>query len=285
MKNYVQFESDLIDDIFAAFDDGGIGHDHVRILSNVLYDYLALMEKFIGPKKRKVHISQELLGKISGSDLESQRLNDLVRDMEQKMTDGVDVNGHLSKTIFEAGYNDMLLNDWKIKHIHLGKTDFDFFDRNRPMSGDLLFASVEYDNAYFLDVEGHGVRNVFCLFKFLQIMEKNWEKELLTALPEIQSLSDVAQSDSDIKKMRAAHVNIFIYKINGKFYCRKNSSGYSVAGQDIGLFFKARDLVKYYQGLDIEYSSLNFLPYCVNDMGCIIDKAGNKYPLEPNFSF
>lgn len=280
MKNYNKFEADLVNAIFAAFNDGGIEYTASdRALDDVLYQYLSLMGKLIGPRPRKVHISKELLAKISGSDSESKRLDELVRDMERKFTDGSDVNGHLSKTILKAEYNDMLLNDWKIKHLHLDKNDSSFFDKNRPMSGDLLFVVVDHDDVYFLDVEPHGTPNVFCLFKYLQIIQNNWEKELLVQIREIQSISFAVQSDADIKAMRDLRVNIFIYNINGKFYSCKFSSGYTMAGQDTSLFREVGRLIKIYQNMDIIYSHLKFRPFVINDMGSIIDVMGEKYCL------
>ncbi|WP_272460004.1 hypothetical protein [Polyangium jinanense] len=68
---------------------------------------------------------------------------------------GLDLNPHLSKTIKKAGYNDMLLNDWGIHHMHLGppSTGTDFFVGRRD---ELLFVWPTVDKLYFVDVLGHG---------------------------------------------------------------------------------------------------------------------------------
>lgn len=74
--------------------------------------------------------------------------------MKTKLTQGLDVNAHLSRSIkTNASYDDMLLNDWGFHHLHLGTSV-------RPSgliqrTGDLLFIHLAPDDVYLVGIGDH----------------------------------------------------------------------------------------------------------------------------------
>ena len=61
---------------------------------------------------------------------------------------------HLSRKIVDLDYDDDLLNDWDIYHLHLGTNlHIDGFVKR---TGPMLFVRFNEQNAYFKNVMGHG---------------------------------------------------------------------------------------------------------------------------------
>ena len=278
MENFDKFKADLVDAIYLAYDHGKIEYDrNNRNYEEVAIKYFTLLLRLIGPKKRKVHISKEIQEKIKGKDAEAQRLNSLVENMKEKFEQGKDVNGHLSKTVFKDiknGKEDMLFNDWRIYHLHMDLKKLDVFDFDREMSGDLLFAVVQYDDVYFLQTTHHDSDDWYKV-EYLQIMKNNWEKELLCKHNDIVDISCDFSSSSDIKNVRKSNVNSLIHCIDGNYYSAK-SFGYSMNGTNNEALNMFINLNKKLQKLEFTYSKLLFEEYCIGKIGDIIDEQGNK---------
>ena len=99
--------------------------------------------------------------------------------MKEKMENGDDVNGHLSKLVFkDMNKTDKMLDDWNIYHLHLRLGSPNVFDKARTQSGDLLMAVILHDDAYFIDVTSHSNDDWFDV-RYLKIIKDNWEQELL----------------------------------------------------------------------------------------------------------
>jgi hypothetical protein len=276
MNNFEKLKTDLINAIFKSYDSVGIVYDtHGYDFSSVFRTYYSFLGRLIDPKPRKVHISREIQKKINGRDAESKRLKKLFFHMRDKFKEGEDLNGFLSKTIFnKIEDDDMLLDDWHIKHLHMDLKDLDFFDVNRKMSGDLLFAVVLIDDVYFLQITNHG-KDDFVDTSYLSIIKNNWESKLLIEHKEIQALSYSADQPEEIKKYRKSGVNYFIHEIDGRFYSVRYSSGYTIAKTDINATFSVSNFIKTFSSIEFEYDRLEFKPFVIGDFGKIIDKSGN----------
>lgn len=286
MKNIEKFQNDLVSAIFLAYDHGKIEYDKSnRNYGEVTIKYFSLLLRLIGPKKRNVHISKEIQEKIQGEDVESQRLKALVENMKKKFEEGKDVNGHLSKTVFKDIKNrkeDMLFNDWRICHLHMDLRELDVFDFNREMSGDLLFAVIQYDDVYFLQTTYHDPDDWYN-FDFLKIMKNNWENELLNKHNDIMDVSCDFRSSTDIKNIRKANVNHLIHCIDGNYYSVK-SLGYSMNGTNIEALLMFINLNKMLRKLDFTYSKLSFAEYCIGSIGDIFDEDGKKLSIDYTLS-
>lgn len=106
-------------------------------------------------------------------------LKGLIDDMKEKLENGDDVNGHLSKLVFkDMNKTDKMLDDWNIYHLHLRLGSPNVFDKARTQSGDLLMAVILHDDAYFIDVTSHSNDDWFDV-RYLKIIKDNWEQELL----------------------------------------------------------------------------------------------------------
>lgn len=91
------------------------------------------------------------------------RLGAIVREIEG----GVDLRPRLSKNILKPDYNDKLLQDWGIHHLHVGP-------RNAAHGAELLFVYVTEEYAYLIDwYAGHGVDS-FADQALMQILHENW---------------------------------------------------------------------------------------------------------------
>jgi hypothetical protein len=91
--------------------------------------------------------------------------------VRQKVEAGTDLRPHLSRRLTDLDFNDSLLNDWNIYHIHLGVTlDPDGFVKR---TGPVLLAKFEDKEAYFLNVEPHGQ---WASQRLLEIVQNNWPK-------------------------------------------------------------------------------------------------------------
>jgi hypothetical protein len=91
---------------------------------------------------------------------------------------------------------DLLLNDWGIHHLHL--SDVDRGDGYVVRTGDLLFIAFRRDDAYLLDVLGHGAWNNQSL---VDIATTNWlESRLFFHVPKMTW--EFAVSERERKKLR-----------------------------------------------------------------------------------
>ena len=117
MKNIEKYRGDLVKSILDTYNRDGIQYKvKSKDYNTVVESYLNLLNRLIGPQKRTVHISKEIQTKINGKDAESVRLKGLVLDMQKKMENGIDVNGHLSKTIIRD------IHKCRCPHIPIGRS-------------------------------------------------------------------------------------------------------------------------------------------------------------------
>lgn len=120
--------------------------------------YFNWRNRFVSARPRTVHLSKEIIAKDRPE----------ATKLAQKIEVGCDLNPHLSTRVEEVidlrrgkpgrlGLRpdlDLLLNDWGIYHLHL--SDVDRGDGFVVRTGDLLFAAFRRNDAYLLDILGHG---------------------------------------------------------------------------------------------------------------------------------
>ena len=276
MNNIEKFENDIVEKIHKIYDECEIEYDSsVNDYETVMLQYISMLNRLIGPKKRRVHISRELMSRISGTAQESKRLKGLIDDMKEKLENGDDVNGHLSKLIFkDMNKTDKMLDDWNIYHIHFCFGSPDVFDKVRKQSGDLLMAVILFDDAYFIDATNHSKDDWFDV-RYLKIIKDNWEQELLIRHDDIIGVPNLDESVSDIKEFRNAGINSFIHKIDDYYYSAKYAFGYSLAQTSNKAMFSLINLNKYLENLEFNYDHMTFNAFNINCLCTIYDDQNN----------
>lgn len=134
---------------------------------------------------------------------------ELVRD---KITRGLDLRPHLSTRILDSDYNDPLLNDWGIHHLHLG-TVIDgrgFVDRTGPV----LFAHFTDTEAYLVNVIEHGA---WSQQDMVRALHRSWPEAFARYRLNVLGLA-VELSDNDVRRLRAGHVQTFVEVEPGVVY-------------------------------------------------------------------
>lgn len=185
--------------------------DRIRYEERILA-LLNYIDRIVNPIPRKVVFSNVINNKISTGSLPAEIITEVNR-FKELLTNGEDVNNHLSKTIFDPEKIDYAFNLWRIKHFHL---NYDTAFEKNAMSGNrsewLLFAIVKDDNAYFLDVRNHPRGEGFTAYSFFEIIAANGWLPVIGYLEQknVTSLhcdEDEIQKDEAIYKLIKAGIN------------------------------------------------------------------------------
>jgi len=133
--------------------------------------------------------------------------------LEEKVTRGDNLNPYLSRSLKKAGYDDALLNDWKVYHFHLGDVvEVDgFVKRTEPV----LFALVTESHFHEINVHHHGD---WTNLDVIEIIHANWaEKIERFKLTGVAGITPVPTS-ADVKLLRGVHVNTILQTKDGTIY-------------------------------------------------------------------
>jgi hypothetical protein len=210
--------------------------DFVENLVGILGNYNINVDVTEDPKKLKIkffNFSKRLIPVIPRNILKSSEFScpeDLeigLTDLINKIATGNDLFAHLSKKITNLDYNDSMLNDWGIYHLHLGTTlEPDGFIKR---TGPVLFARFDNTNAYLINVMTHGS---WTKQHMIKVLHDNWPESI-----EIYRLNGVIgleyiPSEDDIKKARKFGVNTSIEIEPGIVYA-SIGGGYTTAKTSI----------------------------------------------------
>lgn len=188
--------STVITDFQADWADWAIQQLKAQGYSSTTQDFEEVCQRFhnlrrrlISSRPRTLQVAQEF-----SCPAECQAGLALVR---QKVEAGVDLRPHLSRRLTDLDFNDSLLNDWNIYHLHLGVTlDTDGFAKR---TGPVLLARFEDKEAYFLNVEPHGQ---WASQRLLEIVKNNWPEILERfKLPEVVS-PEFIPTDTEVALLR-----------------------------------------------------------------------------------
>lgn len=159
--------------------------------------YFNLARRLIEPKPRKVVQSREF-----------KCPPEFVRGLEwikDKASKGGNLNPHLSRQIPNALYNDPLLNDWDIQHLHLGEK----IESNGLVTGTgpVLFAKVTSDTFYLLDVMDHGSKyQPWTKKRLVNIIHENWPGSIAVNRLEWVDDIEVNPSEPELGQLRKAGI-------------------------------------------------------------------------------
>jgi len=151
-------------------------------VDRVALNFYNAKRRRIRPKPRNVHESREFQCPNAYATAYAR--------LKAKLISGGDVTAHISKRLEKIHYNDALLNDWGLHHLHLRESVGGTFAAD---GAPLLFAYVTQDDVYCINVLPHGS---WAEQELLRILHRNWPEaisahRLKAALGLGESLSNV----------------------------------------------------------------------------------------------
>lgn len=135
---------------------------------------------------------------------------DALAQIESKIRKGDSITPYLSRQVLEISYNDALLNEWSIQHLHLG-TSVSSDPKHRGLliesTKKLLFVYFDEQCAYFIKVLGHG--SDFADQILIQTIHDNWP-EILEPYrdPNVISVHPSDLTSTDRYRLRKANLNV-----------------------------------------------------------------------------
>ncbi|HCA5261441.1 TPA: hypothetical protein MW256_003649, partial [Acinetobacter baumannii] len=166
------------------------------------HQYCLLHHKLIQPRPRKVIFSKKFCVPV----LLEKGLTKLINKLEQ----GQDVNGYLSKSSINMTKEDGLLNDFGIYHFHLGiNYDGNFISRTKEVA----FAYINTDTVFFIEAPAHGYSNdvdklLWFRARYINIIHD--EQPHLIERYRVNGIPAIEVDDQTRKKLRRSNVNTFI---------------------------------------------------------------------------
>lgn len=176
---------------------------------------------------RKVHISRELTNRLPVGNIKA-----AFDDIVARAVSGKCLNQYLSTDLLKSENKDLLLYDWRIHHLHLGIVSDKGDPRFVSRTDELLYARVEPDSFYCIDILDHSLVDGFSNQKLIQIIHDNWPHLLIS-----YRFSNVPQSAGQltnemIYKVREAGATTFISVSDGTSYM-PSGGGYASDGSSI----------------------------------------------------
>lgn len=189
------FQKDFDEMLIAELADYNLHLNPSDTSENIRQSFFNFKRRLVDPKPRKVLISDVFEC--------PENLQAGLEIIKGKINEGEDITPHLSKNIFRLDYNDSLLNDWKIYHLHLGEMLEDnskFIERTGPV----LFVRFDNENAYFINVLNHGS---WTKQHMVKTIHDNWPESIKSYLFNGVIGLDHVPTDEDIKSFRKYGVN------------------------------------------------------------------------------
>ena len=154
----------MTDDMTGAVDSEQDDDD--RRLTRMACIHFGVHRRLVSPYPRQILKSKDFAC--------SPKYQGALDQIERIIQDGDDLTPYLSRKIKEeVDYNDPLLNDWGVHHLHLGtKVESDGFV-NR--TGPLLYCRFEEERAYFIATLPHGS---WTTLKLIRTVHQNWPESL-----------------------------------------------------------------------------------------------------------
>lgn len=183
------------------------GYDTSKINDkDICFSYFNLKKRLISTKVRKIKIANEFKC--------PKFLNEGLKLLKEKIKNGENINSYLSKRILDLDYNDDLLNDWGIYHLHLG----DKIEKNTKFinrTGPLLFVRFYEEYAYFINVYNHGA---WTNQQMIRILHNNWPESIEQyRLKDIESIFP-KPTDKEYLMLRKSHISTLVEVEKGVIY-------------------------------------------------------------------
>ena len=200
----IDFRRDLVAILRAEFIR--LGYDVSGIV-----DDIELVRIYFGVRRRLVSWKTRQILKSKDFSCPPEHRNALAK-IECIIKNGDDLTAYLSKKIRRLDYNDPLLNDWGIHHLHLGtKVESDGFIERTDT---LLYCRFEAKQAYFIDILPHGN---WTQQKLIKTMHENWP-ELFSRFQLKGILPGESLTDEEVDSLRKSRMSIPYFAEDGAVY-------------------------------------------------------------------
>ena len=204
------FRADLVQIGFDQKEVNGLtGHEGLFAL------YYNAARRLVSHQPRTVRRARKF---VAPRDPEQAKALDTI---ERKLREGETVAPYLSRKARSVSYNDHLLNDWGIHHLHLGtKLEADGFVNRTGALLYVVFGDTLGDlygegntDAHLIAVMGH---NDFATQELLEITHANWPH--LMQFGSVVGLKGDHLSDDQISVLRSRRLNYCLLLRDGKAY-------------------------------------------------------------------
>lgn len=217
---------------------GGYKVDPKDTQFDVAIKYFNLKLREITPEPRIVYKA-----KAFACDAKWQKAID---EIERKASSGESLTPHLSKLFLDPNYNDPLINDWGLHHLHLSTEigPSGFTERTGP----LLFAHVLPDAFYMVAVLPHGS---WTNRQLLEEMLRNWPQ--LLAPYELKGVIELSQkfTEKDNAQLRKAHIQTCFQLSDNKAYT-SIGGGMSASGTNVRVVMAHDRWARYIRDIEKE---------------------------------
>jgi len=162
----------------------------------------------------------------------------------QKFEKGEDVTKHLSIMAYNPSIPDLLLYDWGIYHFHLGK-DIDPRTGYIIRTGPLLFAKVDEENVYLINIYEH--RN-WSKQEMVKILFNNWPDSIEPyRFSEAWSIGEF--TDEEYATIRKAHKSTLVEAEKNAVYGFLGG-GYSSSGHSLQVISFCDNIYNWFKELE-----------------------------------
>jgi len=197
--------SDWIEILRGLLHAGGFKTNPKDTQFEVAVKYFNLKLREITPEPRTVYKA-----KAFSHDAKYQKA---IYEIERKASSGESLTPHLSKFFLDPSYNDSLLNDWGLHHLHLSTKigPAGFTERTGP----LLFTHVLPGAFYMVAVLPHGS---WTNRRLLEEMLKNWPQ--LLARYELKGAIGLQHhvTEKEHAQLRKGHIQTILQLSDNKAY-------------------------------------------------------------------
>lgn len=174
-------------------------------IRTTMIDYHRYKFRKINESPRTVHVSNTF---TCFSEFEN-TYNDIIRKIEN----GEPLRPYQSRKLKDTDYDDAMLMDWGVQHLHLG-------DNLQPdgfiqRTNELLFVRFTNTDAYIINIFEH---DNWTDLEVLEIIHNNWPQSIEDFL--IKDAVDLAFSPEkeDLKQLRKAQINSAVKLSDGSIY-------------------------------------------------------------------
>ena len=181
--------------------------DRIADNDKLLLAYFRTLRRFVAPVPRDIHKARDFVCPTE--------YHDALTKIECKIRRGDSINPHLSRKLLEIDYNDLLLNDWGIQHLHLGTREYNTGKHKGFIQGtrELLYVYFDQECAYFIKVLGHSD---FTSQILLQTIHDNWPNVL--ASYHNPHITGDHLTDKQIRELRRKNLNYCVALSDGTSY-------------------------------------------------------------------
>ena len=195
--------------------------------------------------------------------------------LKEKLINGEDVNAYLSKSSIIANSVDGMLDNFGIKHFHLGEiVKNDFIKR----TGEIALGLVTDSEVFFVVSKQHGkgYGDIWYEKDVLEIIHK--EKPSLISHCKVENMIDISPTISDtkdIKYYRNSNINGAITLDDGSTYMPFNL-GQTLAGYGVGHTLYSQKLPKTFLNWQIAFKKIIKIMFSKSFLGLIYQKRASQ---------